>query len=97
MTSVEILPPSRRIQFRRTVHCAPLATDGYRFRTYDESTNQSYTTYYYGPLQDVNGSATVNYTTRFNNDIYPDIEELTHNAGDTIHDVSVRYASQLVS
>ena len=83
-------PTNRRIQFRRTVHCAPLATEGYRFRTY-EAENQSYTTYYYGPLENVNGTATMNYTERFSNDIYPDIEQLTHNGGDTLRDFSVRY------
>ena len=86
-------PPNRRTQWRRTVHCAPLATEGYRFRTNDVAENQSYTTYYYGPLQNVNQSMTLNYTTRFSNDIYPDIEELTHPGGDTVHDFSVRYVS----
>jgi hypothetical protein len=84
-------PTNRRVQFRRTVHCAPLATEGYRFRTYDVAENQSYTTYYYGPLENVNQSMTVNYTTQFSNNIYPDIEELTRNGGDTVHDFSVRY------
>ncbi|KAH8880208.1 hypothetical protein GQ53DRAFT_670404 [Thozetella sp. PMI_491] len=68
-------PTNRRIQWRRTVHCAPLATDGYRFRTHDEAKNQSYTTYYYGPLRNLNDSSTVNYTTQFLNNGYPDIEE----------------------
>ncbi|KAE9364713.1 hypothetical protein N431DRAFT_355340 [Stipitochalara longipes BDJ] len=84
-------PTNRRVQFRRTVHCAPLATEGYRFRTYDVAKNQSYTTYYYSPLENVNQSMTVNYTTQFSNNVYPDIEELTHNGGDTVHDFSVRY------
>jgi hypothetical protein len=86
-------PTNKRIQFRRTIHCAPLATKGYRFRTYDVTRNESYTTYYYGPLQNVNDSITVNYTTQFSDNIYPDIEELTHNGGDTVHDFSVRYVS----
>jgi hypothetical protein len=86
-------PTNRRIQLRRTIHCAPLATEGYRFRTYDEAKNQSYTTYYYGPLQNVNQSMTVNYTTQFTNNMYPDVEELTQNGGDTVHDFSVRYVS----
>ncbi|KAM7210944.1 hypothetical protein V8F06_013679 [Rhypophila decipiens] len=78
-------PPTQRMQFRRTVHCAPLAIEGYRTK------NQSYTTYYYGPLENVNQSATRNYTAQFSRDVYPDIEELTHNSGDTVHDFSVRY------
>jgi hypothetical protein len=86
-------PTNKRIQFRRTIHCAPLATKGYRFRTYDVTRNQSYTTYYYGPLQNVNESTTVNYTTQFSDNIYPDIEELMHNGGDTVHDFSVRYVA----
>ncbi len=86
-------PPNRRIQFRRTVHCAPLATEGYRFRTYDK--DQSFTNYYYGPLENVNGSTTRNYTTQFSSTIYPEIEELTHNGGDTTHDFNVRYVTCL--
>jgi len=85
-------PPNQRLQWRRTLHCAPLAKEGYRFQTFDETKNQSYTTYYYGPLKNVNETTTVNYTAQFSNDVYPDIEELTRNSGDTWRDFSVRYA-----
>ena len=77
-------PENRRIQFRRTFHCAPLATDGYR------STNQTHTTYYYGSMLDRDEEKTKNYTSQFLNNNYPDIEELTRYSGDTAHDFSVR-------
>ncbi len=85
-------PPNQRLQYRRRVHCAPLATENYRFRTYDDIQNQSYTTYYYGRSQNVNGS-TNNYTTQFSNAMYsyPDVEEITRYGGDTMNDLSVRY------
>jgi hypothetical protein len=83
-------PPNQRIQWRRTLKCAPLATDGYRFTTFDSAKNQSYTTYYYGPMKNVDGTTTVNYTTQFNTNVYPEIEELTHDSGDTVRDFSVR-------
>jgi len=42
--------PNKRLKFRRTLSCAPLATtDGYRRHTYDSHSNQSYTEYFYGP------------------------------------------------
>jgi len=66
------------MQYRRRLHCAPLATEGYRFRTYDGPGSQSHTTYHYGGLQNVNGNTTLNYTARFSNNFYVDVEELTH-------------------
>jgi len=84
-------PVNQRLQFRRTIQCAPLATEGYRSRDYDATKDQSYITYSYGPMQNVNGSTTMSYTTRFSDDGYPDVEDLTRNAGDTVHDFSIRY------
>ena len=83
-------PPNQRIQYRRTLHCGPLATEGYRFRRYDSP--ESHTVYYYGPLQNTNGSKT-NYTARFSNDIYADLEELTRNDGDSTRDFNIRYVA----
>ncbi len=91
-------PPNQRIQYRRTVHCAPLATEGYRFQIFDDIQNQSYTTFYYGPSQNINKS-TNNYTTQFSNDrySYPEVEEVTRYGGDTLNDFSVRYVQYSIS
>ncbi len=84
-------PPDQRVQYRRTLHCAPLATEGYRFQTFDNR-NQSYTTYYYGPSRNIDDS-TNNYTTRFSDDrySYPNVEEVTRWGGETLNDLSLRY------
>jgi len=82
-------PNNRRIQFRRTVHCAPLATEGYRSQVFDGATNQSYTIYYYGPQRNVNDTITLNYTTKYLNEGYPDVNLLL-SGSDSVHDFGVR-------
>ncbi|KAK4444012.1 hypothetical protein QBC34DRAFT_309909 [Podospora aff. communis PSN243] len=85
-------PPNQRMQFRRTLHCAPLATHGYRFETYDGSDHQPQITYYYGSLLDANDTASINYTTRYSADnaMLP-IEDLTQNFfPDTERDFGIR-------
>ncbi len=86
-------PPNQRVQYRRLMHCAPLATEGYRVRMYDEERGQSSTVYYYGGQVNVNGSIS-NYTTQFS-DTYLSVEDLTHSSSDTIRDFSIRYVHNL--
>ena len=83
-------PATQRLKFRRTLHCAPLATEGYRFHSFDEAKNQSYTTYNYGPLRNADKSVTTNYTARFPSNSYIDTEDLLQGAGDTTHDFMLR-------
>ncbi|KAI9147640.1 hypothetical protein HJFPF1_12670 [Paramyrothecium foliicola] len=42
-------PPESRFQYRRTLHCAPLQTEGYSSRVTD-ARNRSFTRYQYGPI-----------------------------------------------
>ncbi|KAK4202751.1 hypothetical protein QBC40DRAFT_39844 [Triangularia verruculosa] len=55
-------PEDERIQFRSTLHCAPLATEG-RSDSYEHS-GANYTRYYYGPLRpgSKDNFTTVNFT-----------------------------------
>ncbi|KAK0740345.1 hypothetical protein B0T18DRAFT_491030 [Schizothecium vesticola] len=83
-------PATQRLKFRRTLHCAPLTTYGYRFHSFDEAKNQSYTTYHYGPLRNADKSVTANHTARFSSNSYIDTGDLLQGAGDTTHDFMLR-------
>ncbi|KAF7555897.1 hypothetical protein G7Z17_g1777 [Cylindrodendrum hubeiense] len=52
-------PDDDRIQFRTTLHCAPLATEGYT--SVFEDSNVAYTRYHYGPFNS-GFSAPINFT-----------------------------------
>jgi len=93
-------PPNQRMQLRRTVHCAPLATtDGYRVQRFDEAHNRSYTEYYYGSEHDPYGADQRNFTAQFSSDMYayPDVNYLVGNSGDTWDDFTIRYVDLLTS
>ncbi|KAI1873572.1 hypothetical protein JX265_005194 [Neoarthrinium moseri] len=58
-------PPSQRLKYRTTLHCAPLVTDNYT-DVYNTSTTKSYTRYFYG--QDI--SVGNEFTYEASNDAY---------------------------
>jgi hypothetical protein len=65
-------PPDERIQLRVRFHCAPLVTEGFK-DSYNQSSDQSYTQYNYGPSYALNytdmTTFTNNYTSIFSNDV----------------------------
>lgn len=57
-------PLDQRFQYRRTLHCAPITTQGYTM-TWNKSSDQSYTRYYYG-----DAVAGFNWTYFYSNDAF---------------------------
>jgi len=64
-------PEDQRVLIRKTLHCAPLVTEGYK-DVYNVSADKSYTRYYYGESRDFNFTSRElymqNFTYRFSND-----------------------------
>ncbi|KAK3322745.1 hypothetical protein B0H66DRAFT_515399 [Apodospora peruviana] len=65
-------PPEQRILFRKTLHCAPLFTEGHK-QVFNVSRDKSYTRYYYGDSTDFNLTSRElyqrNYTYQYTNDL----------------------------
>lgn len=64
-------PPDQRVLLRKTLHCAPLVTEGYK-DTFNITPSKSFTRYYYGQSRDFNFTTRelydLNYTYVYSND-----------------------------
>ncbi|KAM7196688.1 hypothetical protein V8F33_006028 [Rhypophila sp. PSN 637] len=64
-------PPDQRVLVRKTLHCAPLVTEGYK-DTFNTTPSRSYTRYYYGQSRDFNFTTRElylqNFTYKYSND-----------------------------
>ncbi|KAK4445305.1 hypothetical protein QBC34DRAFT_307051 [Podospora aff. communis PSN243] len=82
--------PEERFQYRRVLHCSPLASEGYTSIS-TESANESYIRYHYGsPIPAINLERD-NYTIEFPRNVSVSYEEMQSNGGDTKNDYTIRF------
>lgn len=81
-------PPDQRFQYRRRLHCAPLATEGLTSQ-HNISSDRSYTRYHFGRM--TSREITGNYTYEYSNDAIWESKQLqdTHR----VKDYSIGYAT----
>lgn len=87
-------PPDQRLQYRRLLQCAPLATAGYSESSDDYYMgNRSFTRYYYGLTGSGNYTGSKNYTHEYPSFIYANhLSETGDNNGDWWYfDYTLRY------
>ncbi|KAK1753688.1 hypothetical protein QBC47DRAFT_430588 [Echria macrotheca] len=82
--------PGERFQYRRVLHCSPLATEEYT-SIYNESLDDSFIRYHYGrPIPSVDEKRD-NFTVQFLRNVSVSYEEMESNGGDTKNDYTVRF------
>ncbi|KAK3315994.1 hypothetical protein B0H66DRAFT_592246 [Apodospora peruviana] len=83
--------PEERFQYRRLLHCSPLATTAGYTSVYNQSANDTYIRYHYGsPIPSVDEQRD-EYTVQFPRDVSVTYEEMGSNGGDTKNDYTVRF------